>query len=227
MTHKIYQNKTNKIRFIKNLLLIKKIFTLFSLHAALFSFSQVGIGITSPTETLDVNGNIRSRTLYTVPGAKTDYYVQVDPTGVLKSTPKDYGGTGTITLNAGVSTELSTVTGANAKSIYFIDGIDSFSVTLPKAAGVAGKEVSFYIWGGNTAPAFYNFVGNSVGDGNVNKPSAVWLNGTFNYTANLDFRFTTVAGVNTFGIVAGLTKYRYTKITFISDGTNWWINLLR
>lgn len=204
---------------------MKKTYTLLSLHIALFSFSQVGIGLTTPTESLDVNGNIRSRTLYTVPSVKTDYFVQVDPTGVLKSAPKDYGGTGVITLTSGVSTELISITGADAKVLYFIDGNQNFTVTLPKATGVAGKEIAFFIWGGNFGTAF-NFVGNSTIDGNINKPSAVWLNGTFDYTPNTDFRFTTVVGINTFSIVANSSRYRFKKIAFISDGTHWWANLM-
>ncbi|MXV37643.1 hypothetical protein GO491_02955 [Flavobacteriaceae bacterium Ap0902] len=49
------------------------------------AIAQVGINTSEPTETLDVNGNIRSRNINNNAGSATDVVVVADENGVLKT----------------------------------------------------------------------------------------------------------------------------------------------
>lgn len=111
---------------------MKKIILALLLTSCVFGFSQVGIGTTNPLNTLDVNGDVRIRSVSTL--ANTPSYVLVpDENGVVSKYTYPASGTSTATPTSSVLKEsslLDTDIVINKKTYTTVPG-SSIEITVP------------------------------------------------------------------------------------------------
>lgn len=157
-------------------------------------FGQVGINTSTPTSTLDVNGNVKIRTI--PQGNNDDNYLTVDQNGNINkvnSTTSKFGGE----LSFNGSTNMANFTPGQIADIYFVD--QTHTITLPVSSNAfKGKSIKFYIYGGSA-----NFTVKGIAsNASAGAPSG------WNYSGTQ----VTISGNNN----------RFQLIDFICDGNYWW-----
>ncbi|AZA80571.1 hypothetical protein C1637_12975 [Chryseobacterium lactis] len=156
--------------------------------------AQIGINTSSPTSTLDVNGNLRVRTI--PQGNSNDYYLTTDQNGNIQkviSTTSKFGGE----LSWNGTTNMTNLSPNQVSDVYFVD--QSHNLTLPTpSSAFKGKTLRFYVYGGGI-----NFTINGIAPpAYAGAPSGWSYNGS---TLNIQ-------GSNN----------RFQFIDFVCDGTSWW-----
>ena len=171
---------------------------------------KVGIGTSSPTATLDVNGTAK---ITNTPASQenTDRYLVADNAGNIFSRSHAVTRIGEERTINGATNWFGTPV-ADIMDFYFVDS--KHTITLPSMPDdtFAGKHIRFYVYGG---------AGVSVVFKGVRSPVAWTCNiPGFTYSAGIPGQDATLTVTDT--PTTAVTRFRF--IDIISDGKHWWVN---
>lgn len=191
---------------LHNIIIMKKIILFLFVWVSHIVFSQtgnVGINTTSPTAKLDINGNLRIRTIPESSNTNDSYLVKDSNGNILSRNSSTLRVGPELSLNQ--TTDMSAYTTAQVFDFYFVDRTHTLTLPTPSAL-FRGRLIRFYLYGGPTS----NFIINGVASNltGITPPPTGW-----------SYSGTTLTIT---GSISSNSRFKF--IDVICDGSSWWVD---